>query len=113
MSAICLSGRLTPWVAIGISTTVYLSTGAITLSVAGQWRSRVRELGVLLIDGHTDRRSAAMYAELETLVNILCDADAMRDQGRLSAVRHEAACWQAYDRLGPDHPRPVEEHTSI
>lgn len=30
-----------------------------------------------------------MYAELETLVNILCDADAMRDQGRLSAVRHK------------------------
>jgi hypothetical protein len=113
MSAVCLSGRPTPWAAMGISTTVYLSTGAMTLALAGHLRSRVRQLSVLLIDGHPDRRSAAMYAELETLVKILCAADAMRDQGRLSAVDHEAACWQVYDRLGPDHPRHVEEHSSI
>jgi hypothetical protein len=61
----------------------------------------------------TDRRPAAGYTELETLVAILCDADALRGQGRLSAVDHEAACWQVYDRLGPDHCRITEEQSSI
>jgi hypothetical protein len=112
LSAICLGGRPTPWAAIGIATVVYLSTGAIILALAGHLRSRVRTLGMLVIDGRTDRRSAAGYAELETLVDTLRDADAERSEGRLSAVDHEAACWQVYDRLGPDHPRPVEGHLS-
>jgi hypothetical protein len=112
LSAICLGGRPTPWAAIGLATIVYLSTGAIIVARARHLRSRVRTLGVLVIDGRSDRRSAAGYAELETLVSTLRDADAKLSEGRLSAVDHEAACWQVYDRLGPDHPRPVEGHLS-
>ena len=113
ITAICLSGRPAPWAAIGISTIVYLGAGAITLALIRDLRSRVRTLRVLVIDGHTDPRSAAQYAEMETLVNILRRADALRSLGRTSAVDHEAACWEVYDRLGPDHPRSVDEHISI
>jgi hypothetical protein len=113
ISAICLSGRPAPWAAIGISTVVYLGAGAITLALVGHLRSRVRTLRVLVIDGHTDPESTAKYAELETLVTILRDADASRGLGRTSVVDHEAACWEVYDRLGPDRPRSVDEHISI
>lgn len=112
-SEIGLSGRLTTWTAIGISTTVYLSTGAITLALAGDLRSQIRTLFVAVADRRPDRRSAAMYAELETLVDMLSEADAMHESGRFSAIDHEAAWWQVYDRLGPDHPEPIEEQPSI
>jgi len=106
--AICLGGTPGPWAAIGLATIVYLSSGAIILALTRHLRSRVRTLGVLVIDGHSNRSSAAGYAELETLANTLRDADAKRSEGRLSAVDHEALWWQAYDRLAPGHPRSVE-----
>jgi hypothetical protein len=100
--AICLCGKPTLWAAVAIPTAVYLCVGAVTLAVARPLRSRVRTLHVLVIDGHPDPHSAAAYTELETLVTILRDADAGRDQRWLSAVDHEAACWEVYDRLAPD-----------
>jgi hypothetical protein len=113
VTAICLAGRPTPWPAIGIATVAYLGAGAITLALARNLRSRVRTLHVLVIDGHGDRRSAAAEAHLETLANILRDADAMHIQGRLSEVDHEATCWQVYDHLGSDNPRSLEEHSTL
>ena len=112
VSAIGLGAICGPWAAIGIATIAYLGAGAITRALAGHLRSRVRTLGVLAIDGRFDRTSADGYAELETLVETLGDADAKRRAGQLSAVDHELACWQAYDSLGPDHPRSVEGHLS-
>lgn len=111
--AVGLCGRPAPWADIAISTIVYLGLGLVTLAFAGQVRSRVRTLRVQVIDGHPDARSAAMYAELLTLVNILCDADAKRDRAEFSAVDHEAACWRVYDRLAPHHPRSVGKYSSI
>jgi hypothetical protein len=110
LSAICLAGRPTPWAAIGLATVVYLGTGAIVFVMARRLRSRIRTLGALMIDGRSDRRSAAAYAELESLVNTLRDADAKRTEGRLSAVAHEAVCWHVYDRLAPGHAKPVKGH---
>jgi hypothetical protein len=112
ISEICLSGVLSSWAAIGISTTVYLSIGAVILALAGDRRSRVRTLSVAVVDRRPER-SAARYAEWETLVGILTDADDLCEQGRLSAIDHEAVWRRVYDRLGPRHPDPFEEPPSI
>ena len=81
MSEICLGGIFTSGTAIEVSTTVYLSAGAVTLALAGGLRSKVRTLSVVEVDRRPER-SAAMYAEWETLVGLLTDADALRQQGR-------------------------------
>jgi hypothetical protein len=110
LSAICLAGWPTPWAAIGLATVVYLGTGAIVFALARRLRSRIRTLGALVIDGRSDRWSAAVYEELESLVITLRDAEAKRTEGRLSAVDHEAVCWQVYDCLPAGHAKPVGGH---
>jgi uncharacterized protein DUF6611 len=107
-SAICLAGRPTPLAAIGLATLGSLGIGTIVFVLARRLRSRIRTLGAIVIDGRSDRTSAAAYAELESLVNTLRDTDAKRTEGRLSAVDHEAVCWQVYDCLAPGHAKPVE-----
>jgi hypothetical protein len=62
----------------------YPGTAAIVFVLARRLRSRIRPLGAFVIDGRSDRKSAAAYAELESLVNTLRDADAKRTEGRLS-----------------------------
>lgn len=111
-SEICLGGILTPWTVLGFSTIVYLSAGAVTLALAGDLRSQVRTLSVVVVDRRPDR-SAAMYAEWETLVGLLTDADDLREQGRLSAIDHDAEWRRVYDRLGPGRPHSIEERSSI
>lgn len=113
MSEICLSSALRPWVAFGVSTMVYLGTEALLRGRVGTLRTQVRTLSVCVIAGYTDRRSAAIYAEMRALVNTLGNADAMRAQGQMTAIDHEAAWWQVYDQLGPDHPEPIKEQPPI
>ena len=112
MSEICLGGIFTSGTAIEVSTIVYLSAGAVTLALAGGLRSKVRTLSVVEVD-RRPKRSAAMYAEWETLVGLLTDADALREQGRLSAIDHDAVWRRVYDRLGPGRPHTVDEQPSI
>ena len=112
MSEICLGGIFTSGTAIEVSTIVYLSAGAVTLALAGGLRSKVRTLSVVVVDRRPER-SAAMYAEWETLVGLLTDADDLREQGRLSAIDHDAVWRRVYDRLGPGRPHTVDEQPSI
>jgi hypothetical protein len=105
LSLIVLSAILPPGVGFAMSTVVYLGTGAVLFGRVGALNSQVRILSVVRIGGFSDPQTAAMYTELETLADMLYIADALRDQGRLSATGHEAAWWQVYDRLGHDHPR--------
>jgi hypothetical protein len=113
MSEICLSSALSPWPAFGISTMAYLGAEAVLRGRVRALRTQVRTLSIGVIAGYTDRRSAAIYAEMEALVNTLWNADAMRAQGQMTAIDHEAAWWQVYDRLGPGHPEPIEEQPPI
>ncbi len=112
MSEIGLSSALRPWAAFGISTMAYLGIEAVLIGAVGAIRPQVRKLSVELISGFTDRRTAAIYAEINALVNTLTKADVMRAQGRLRAIDHEAAWWQVYDRLGPGRPEPIENRPS-
>jgi hypothetical protein len=60
----------------------------------------MRTLSVYLVTGYRDPRSAAIYAELESLFTALCAADVLCFQGRITATDHEAVWWRVYDRLG-------------
>jgi hypothetical protein len=95
-----LAHSFSPGAATLISTSTYLAAGAATFALAGTARSHVRSLSVVVIEGHDDPRSSAIYAELNALVDMLIRADQMRDRGAASTVHHEAGWWQAYDRVG-------------
>jgi hypothetical protein len=113
VSEVGLSSALRPWAAFGISTMAYLGIEAALIGRVGALRPQVRKLSIELIAGYTDRRSAAIYAEIKAVVNMLTKADAMRTRGRISAIDYEAAWWQVYDRLGPGHPERIEKQPSI
>jgi hypothetical protein len=100
MSVIYLSQSHTPWAALGIATTVYLAVGAVTFDRLGMLRTQVRTLSVVIIAGHSDSDSAAIHAELMKLGTILCTADALLGQGRISSADHEFIWWQVYDLAG-------------
>jgi hypothetical protein len=93
---------LSPWAALATSTTAYLAAGLVVRALAGKIRSQVRTLRVVKIQGHVDEAWAAKYALLERMVDLLANADALREQGRLSVVDHEVTWWRVYDCLSPD-----------
>ena len=113
MSEICLSSALRPWAAFGISTMAYLGVEAMLIGRVGALRRQVRKLSVDVIASHTDRHSSAIYAEIKALVRTLANADAMRAQGQMTAIDHEAAWWRVYDRLRPGHFERIGEQPSI
>jgi len=102
VAEISLTDTTTPWAALSVSTTLYLGTGAVTLALAGSSRTRVRTMYAVLMDGRNDALTVAALTELRTLACILYNADSLRDQGKLSAIGHEAACWRVYDRMAPE-----------
>jgi hypothetical protein len=99
---IVLTQTLTAGPAMMWSTTLYLLAGALTFALAGEVRTRVRYLRVVLIDGYIDPYSASRFAEWKYLVALLTDADERVEQGVSTPVQHEVAWWQAYDRLAAD-----------
>jgi hypothetical protein len=63
---------------------------------------------VVRIAGYADEGVAALFAELKSLVVMLCQADDRRDRGQSSPADHEAAWWQVYERLGEICPGTVK-----
>ena len=111
ISEMCLSSALPPWAAFGISTMAYLGTEAVLIGKVGALRPQVRALSVDTIAGHTDQRSAAIHAEIKAQASTLETADAMRAEGQMTAVDHEAVWWKVYDRLTPGHPEPRQQQS--
>jgi hypothetical protein len=87
-------------VALGVATAIYLLVGAVTFDRLGALRTQVRTLSVVLIADYPDPCAVATYAELKKLAAILCTADALLGQGRISATEHESIWWQVYERVG-------------
>ena len=91
---------------------MYLSAGAVTLALAGGLRSKVRTLSVVVVDRRPER-SAAMYAEWKRWSACSPTQTDLREQGRLSAIDHDAVWRRVYDRLGPGRPHTLDEQPSI
>ncbi|MCW2688008.1 MAG: hypothetical protein JWR37_2898 [Mycobacterium sp.] len=98
LSEIFLSSALAPGAALAVSAAVYLGPGAVLFARAGALRARMRTLSVYLVTGYRDPRSAAIYAELESLFTALCAADVLCFQDRITATDHEAVWWRVYDQ---------------
>ena len=111
-SQIVLDAVMGPGAAMAVSTIVYLGSGAILFGRVNELRSRVRTLSVVRIAGYTDHRTAAMYAELKSLVAALCYAEDQRDRGQSSPIMYEAVRWQVYDRMGQIHHGPAADQAS-
>jgi hypothetical protein len=103
ISQIVVGAFLTPGAAFASSTCAFLASGAILFARVSALRARVRTLAVVRIAGYADEHSAARHTELKLLVAALCHADDQREQGHWSAIDHEAAWWQVYDRLDQSH----------
>jgi hypothetical protein len=107
VSQIVSGAILTPGAALATSTTIYLASGLFLFARVAELRSRVRTFSVVRIAGYPDERSAAMFAELKSLVATLCRADSQRDRGQSSPADHESTWWQVYERLGQNHSGPA------
>jgi hypothetical protein len=99
MSVIVLSKAWSPWVALGVATVVHVAVGAVILDRVRVLRTQVRTLSVVLITGYPHPGTEATYAEMKKIAAVLCTADFMHAQGRISAAEHESIWWQAYQRL--------------
>jgi hypothetical protein len=86
--------------AVIVATILYVGSGATLFVMLGSVRTRVRTLSVVLISGYSNPAAAAAYTELKAVAIVLCAADALRDEGSISPVQHEALWWRVYDRLG-------------
>jgi Family of unknown function (DUF6611) len=101
LATMCLSEViLTPMTTLVVCAGVYVVVGAALFVMSAAPRTQVRPLSVILIDGYSDPRSEAMYAEWEAVIEMLATADEMRERGELSSVEYEAMWWHAYNRVG-------------
>jgi hypothetical protein len=100
---------LSPWAALASSTTVYVAAGVVVSALGGNIGSQVRTLRAVEIQGHVDEAWAAKYALMERMVHLLANADALREQSRLSVVDHEVTWSCVYDCLSPDSAGSVDQ----
>lgn len=103
-----LSGQMSPWPAFGVSTAVFLATGAVALGLSGGAYHRVRTLSAATMAGCDDPGSAAARERLVVLAAELLHADECRDRGDITAVDHELIWWRVYDRMHADKPANTE-----
>ncbi|MGV9798957.1 DUF6611 family protein [Mycobacterium sp. NPDC003449] len=96
---IWLNGTMPHWAALGCATAVLLGTGAVTLALAGEARTRVRSLTVTTMVGYDDAAVQAAVDRLATLSAVLIDADDRLARGQITVVDHELIWWRVYERL--------------
>ncbi|MDD4866638.1 MAG: hypothetical protein PHQ28_05770 [Mycobacterium sp.] len=85
---------------LALAVACYVGIGAMLFVRGGPARVRVRSLSVTLLPHSTDANEQRRYTQWQTLVGLLIKADHMLMTGDISPVEHEAAWWEAYNRLG-------------
>ena len=100
-----VTGRLS---AIGVSTAAFLGCGAVTFVLAGDARTRVHKMFVMVMAGYDDPAARAICDKLQTLANMMAAADEQRCRELISAIDYEMVWWRVYDQMTPAAPpRPV------
>lgn len=104
-----VSGFLTVMVTGGATTSparvilavviVYLVVSAVLLALAGKVRTQARSVSVTLCPGEVDVEARRRFADVKSLAEELTLADRLLSRGVITAVEHEVAWWQAYDRV--------------
>jgi hypothetical protein len=96
---IVLMTVLSPALAFATSIGAVLTAGVVTMALANHTRANVRTMTVVRMVGVNDPVAGPRLAELLALAEHLKLADAGLAAGELTAIDHEAAAWQVYDRM--------------
>ncbi|OCB52025.1 hypothetical protein A5722_30070 [Mycobacterium vulneris] len=106
-----LGGQMSPWLAFGVSTAVFLAAGAVALGLSGSAFHGVRTLCATTMAGCDDPESAAARERLVVLAAELLHADECLARGDITAVDHELIWWRVYHRMDADKPANTQ-HTN-
>jgi hypothetical protein len=101
VTATSLNAIQRPPVACAYATALTVVAGVVAYVMAGNARSQVRTLPVVVIDGYDDPTTAARYAQLKRSVECLSQADARLEHGEISVADHEFVWWRVYEELSP------------
>lgn len=88
-----------PITVLAVALVGYVSIGVLLFLRGGPLRVRVRSMSVILMPGIADECEVGKCSEWKALVHTMNQADSMLAMGAISPVEHEAAWWQAYDRI--------------
>ena len=69
--------------------------------MAGAQRTRVRAIAAVVMAGYHNPASVVARDRLVELADTLMEADDRLASGQISALQHEMAWWQVYDRMSP------------
>lgn len=97
-----LGGQMSPWLAFGTSTAVYLAAGAVALGLSGSAFHAVRTLCATTMAGCDDPASVAARERLVVSAAELLHADECLARGEITAVDHELIWWRAYNQMRAD-----------
>jgi hypothetical protein len=97
VGVIALAAVLPTWIALVLSTAVYLGSGVAAFSMAGDSRRHVRTAIATVAVGfyHPAAYREARY--LQDLAQRLTSADIERRAGTLTPVAYEVTWWQVYN----------------
>jgi hypothetical protein len=109
---IVLGQVLSPWPALAIASMAYILSGAIALILAGDVRTQVRSMGVMVMAGRSDAATIDARNKLEAAAAMLLQADERLAQGQISPTEHELTWWRAYDQMGPGRSATSGTHWS-
>jgi hypothetical protein len=101
---ISLSDVTGAWTALAISTSAYVGSGVVAVTMAGTARTRVRSMAAMVMAGYHDPASAATKDRLENLAAALMTADERLERGQISPANHEMVWWRVYEQMESSHP---------
>lgn len=102
ISEIWLSHTTGPWLAFAASTAVFLASGVTAAVMAGDTRTQVHTMIATTMVGYHDPVSKAARDKLESLAEILLEADDRLQHGLISPIEHEMAWWRVYRKTATD-----------
>lgn len=93
-------------------TMLVIAAGAMTFALAGDPRWQVRSMWAVSMAGYSHDEVDEDYRTLKAMARTLDRADLALDEGRISAVDHEARWWAVYDALAETAaPEPRVSHS--
>lgn len=100
VGVIVLVAVLSPWIALSLSTAVFLGTGIAAFVMAGDSRRRVRIRIATVTVGIYHPAALREARHLQEFARRLAAADTERRNGALTPVAFEVTWWQVYNALG-------------
>ncbi len=91
-------------------TMLVIAAGAMTFALAGDPRWQVRSMWAVSMAGYSHDEVDEGYRTLKAMAHTLDRADLALEEGRISAVEHEARWWAVYDALA-EAPEPRVSHS--